>query len=147
PSRGRDLRFCRAHVLFECACAALGLEALFSNTSLIAEEVNKVYPDLVIRDEDGMIQGVRYDELPSLSCRGRARSCRHCTGSSRDSRSRAGSVEPAVSGRSLEIRTMKLIPLLACTLCGSQRRDTEPAVEPRIASTHCSRDGRPANRA
>jgi hypothetical protein len=30
---------------------------------LIAEEVNKIYPDLVIRDESGTIQGVRYDEL------------------------------------------------------------------------------------
>jgi hypothetical protein len=30
---------------------------------LIAEEVNKVYPELVIRDDKGKIQGVRYDEL------------------------------------------------------------------------------------
>jgi len=30
---------------------------------LIAEEVVKVYPELVIRDEAGKIQGVRYDEL------------------------------------------------------------------------------------
>jgi hypothetical protein len=30
---------------------------------LIAEQVNKVYPELVIRDEAGAIQGVRYDEL------------------------------------------------------------------------------------
>ena len=30
---------------------------------LIAEEVDKVYPELVIRDEAGTIQGVRYDEL------------------------------------------------------------------------------------
>lgn len=33
---------------------------------LIAEEVSKVYPDLVIRDEHGGIQGVRYDELAPL---------------------------------------------------------------------------------
>jgi hypothetical protein len=33
---------------------------------LIAEEVDKVYPDLVIRDETGKIQGVRYDELAPL---------------------------------------------------------------------------------
>ncbi len=33
---------------------------------LIAEEVVKVYPELVIRDEDGTIQGVRYDELAPL---------------------------------------------------------------------------------
>ena len=33
---------------------------------LIAEEVSKVYPDLVIRDEDGTIQGVRYDELAPM---------------------------------------------------------------------------------
>jgi hypothetical protein len=33
---------------------------------LIAEEVNKVYPELVIRDEDGTIQGVRYDELAPM---------------------------------------------------------------------------------
>jgi hypothetical protein len=30
---------------------------------LIAEEVDKVYPELVIRDDKGKIQGVRYDEL------------------------------------------------------------------------------------
>jgi hypothetical protein len=30
---------------------------------LIAEEVDKVYPELVIRDDTGKIQGVRYDEL------------------------------------------------------------------------------------
>jgi hypothetical protein len=33
---------------------------------LIAEEVNKVYPELVIRDDKGKIQGVRYDELAPL---------------------------------------------------------------------------------
>lgn len=30
---------------------------------LIAEEVAKVYPDLVIRDNAGNIEGIRYDEL------------------------------------------------------------------------------------
>jgi len=33
---------------------------------LIAEEVDKVYPELVIRDDKGVIQGVRYDELAPL---------------------------------------------------------------------------------
>ena len=33
---------------------------------LIAEEVDKVYPELVIRDEKGRIQGVRYDELAPM---------------------------------------------------------------------------------
>jgi trimeric autotransporter adhesin len=33
---------------------------------LIAEEVAKVYPELVIRDEAGNIQGVRYDELAPM---------------------------------------------------------------------------------
>ena len=33
---------------------------------LIAEEVDKVYPDLVVRDEAGTIQGVRYDELAPI---------------------------------------------------------------------------------
>jgi hypothetical protein len=33
---------------------------------LIAEEVAKVYPDLVIRDETGRIDGVRYDELAPM---------------------------------------------------------------------------------
>jgi hypothetical protein len=33
---------------------------------LIAEEVEKVYPELVIRDAAGEIQGVRYDELAPL---------------------------------------------------------------------------------
>jgi trimeric autotransporter adhesin len=33
---------------------------------LIAEEVDKVYPDLVIRDDTGKIQGVRYDELAPM---------------------------------------------------------------------------------
>jgi hypothetical protein len=33
---------------------------------LIAEEVAKVYPELVIRDDSGKIQGVRYDELAPM---------------------------------------------------------------------------------
>jgi len=33
---------------------------------LIAEEVDKIYPELVIRDEKGIIQGVRYDELAPM---------------------------------------------------------------------------------
>jgi hypothetical protein len=33
---------------------------------LIAEEVAKVYPDLVVRDHSGRIDGVRYDELSPL---------------------------------------------------------------------------------
>jgi trimeric autotransporter adhesin len=33
---------------------------------LIAEEVDKVYPELVLRDSDGKIQGVRYDELAPM---------------------------------------------------------------------------------
>jgi hypothetical protein len=33
---------------------------------LIAEEVAKVYPELVIRDQAGTIQGVRYDELAPM---------------------------------------------------------------------------------
>ena len=33
---------------------------------LIAEEVDKVYPELVIRDREGTIQGVRYDELAPM---------------------------------------------------------------------------------
>jgi hypothetical protein len=33
---------------------------------LIAEEVARVYPELVIRDERGTVQGVRYDELAPL---------------------------------------------------------------------------------
>jgi Chaperone of endosialidase len=33
---------------------------------LIAEEVAQVYPELVIRDEKGMIQGVRYEELAPM---------------------------------------------------------------------------------
>jgi predicted ribosome quality control (RQC) complex YloA/Tae2 family protein len=33
---------------------------------LIAEEVNKIYPELVIRDGSGKIQGVRYDELAPM---------------------------------------------------------------------------------
>jgi hypothetical protein len=33
---------------------------------LIAEEVGKVYPELVIRDVRGEVQGVRYDELAPL---------------------------------------------------------------------------------
>ena len=32
----------------------------------IAEEVDKVYPELVIRDASGKIQGVRYDELAPM---------------------------------------------------------------------------------
>jgi hypothetical protein len=33
---------------------------------LIAEEVDGVYPELVIRDESGTIQGIRYDELAPM---------------------------------------------------------------------------------
>lgn len=33
---------------------------------LIAEEVDKIYPELVIRDDSGKIQGVRYDELAPM---------------------------------------------------------------------------------
>jgi trimeric autotransporter adhesin len=33
---------------------------------LIAEEVDKVYPELVIRDEAGTIQGIRYEELTPM---------------------------------------------------------------------------------
>jgi hypothetical protein len=33
---------------------------------LIAEEVDRVYPELVIRDRDGKIQGVRYEELAPM---------------------------------------------------------------------------------
>jgi hypothetical protein len=33
---------------------------------LIAEEVERVYPELVMHDEDGKVEGVRYDLLPAL---------------------------------------------------------------------------------
>jgi hypothetical protein len=33
---------------------------------LIAEQVAKVYPELVIRNENGRIDGVRYDELAPM---------------------------------------------------------------------------------
>ena len=33
---------------------------------LIAEEVDKVYPELVLHDAEGKIQGVRYDELAPM---------------------------------------------------------------------------------
>jgi len=33
---------------------------------LIAEEVNEVDPNLVIRDQSGSIEGVRYDELAPM---------------------------------------------------------------------------------
>src|SRR5208282_120320 len=33
---------------------------------LIAEEVDKVYPELVIRDHSGQIQGVRYEQLAPM---------------------------------------------------------------------------------
>jgi len=33
---------------------------------LIAEEVDKVYPELVLRDDTGKIQGVRYEELAPM---------------------------------------------------------------------------------
>ena len=33
---------------------------------LIAEEVNKIYPELVIRDDAGKIEGVRYEELAPM---------------------------------------------------------------------------------
>jgi hypothetical protein len=34
-----------------------------SQYGLIAEEVAKVYPELVVRDQNGRIDGVRCDEL------------------------------------------------------------------------------------
>ena len=36
---------------------------------LIAEEVDRIYPELVIRDNKGVIQGVRYDELAPMLLR------------------------------------------------------------------------------
>jgi hypothetical protein len=33
---------------------------------LIAEEVARLYPDLVLRDRNGTISGVRYEELSSM---------------------------------------------------------------------------------
>jgi hypothetical protein len=33
---------------------------------LIAEDVDKVYPELVVRDQKGVIQGVRYEELAPM---------------------------------------------------------------------------------
>ena len=33
---------------------------------LIAEEVAQVYPELVIRDEKGQVEGVRYEELAPM---------------------------------------------------------------------------------
>jgi hypothetical protein len=33
---------------------------------LIAEEVDRVFPELVVRDEAGKIEGVRYDELAPM---------------------------------------------------------------------------------
>ena len=33
---------------------------------MIAEEVAKVYPELVIRDEKGQVEGVRYEELAPM---------------------------------------------------------------------------------
>jgi trimeric autotransporter adhesin len=33
---------------------------------LIAEEVAKVYPELVIRDDAGRVEGVRYEELTPM---------------------------------------------------------------------------------
>jgi hypothetical protein len=36
---------------------------------LIAEDVDKVYPELVIRDQAGEIQGVRYEELAPMLLR------------------------------------------------------------------------------
>jgi hypothetical protein len=33
---------------------------------LIAEDVQRVFPDLVLRDRDGKISGVRYEELSSM---------------------------------------------------------------------------------
>jgi hypothetical protein len=35
-------------------------------SGLIAEEVAQVYPELVIRDQNGRIDGVRYDELAPM---------------------------------------------------------------------------------
>jgi hypothetical protein len=71
------------------ANTAMGSNALFFNTSsgsrvtgsavyvspepqgprqygLIAEEVEKVYPELVIRNDDGGIEGVRYEQLAPM---------------------------------------------------------------------------------
>jgi hypothetical protein len=35
-------------------------------SGLIAEEVARVYPELVVRDQNGRIDGVRYDELAPM---------------------------------------------------------------------------------
>jgi hypothetical protein len=46
---------------------------------LIAEEVDKVYPELVIRDEAGKIQGVRYDELAPMLLNEMQKQAQHLT--------------------------------------------------------------------
>jgi hypothetical protein len=45
---------------------ATGGSRISGSPRLIAEEVAKVYPELVFRDQKGRIQGVRYDELAPM---------------------------------------------------------------------------------
>jgi hypothetical protein len=42
--------------------APRNVRTLVSRRQAVADKVDKVYPELVIRDEAGKIQGARYDE-------------------------------------------------------------------------------------
>jgi hypothetical protein len=53
---------------YKTAIAAMGVNSakLQQARPVIAEEVAKVYPELVIRNEAGRIDGIRYDELAPM---------------------------------------------------------------------------------
>ena len=39
---------------------------VFRNSALVAEQVEKVNPDLVVRDEDGKVMTVRYEAVNAM---------------------------------------------------------------------------------
>jgi hypothetical protein len=61
-----DLDIGNAGVAAESGTIRIGTPYGPVNYGLIAEEVAKVYPELVIRGEKGAIDGVRYDELAPM---------------------------------------------------------------------------------
>jgi hypothetical protein len=42
------------------------MKEIHGDAKTVAEEVAEIYPGLVVRDESGRIQGVRYDELAPM---------------------------------------------------------------------------------
>jgi len=74
---------------------------------LIAEEVDQVYPELVIRDDVGKIQGVRYDELAPMLLNEMQRQRRKIAAQDE----RAAAQDARAAAQAAEIRDLKKLVL------------------------------------